>query len=56
MSNIEIEDVIADLIFIRSKLYNGIFGERTTPALTNAICLLRELQSVKTSTEVNEGQ
>ena len=48
MNNIQIENVIDDLIFIRSKLYNGIFGERSTPALTNAISLLRELQSLKT--------
>ena len=39
MNNIQIENVIDDLIFIRSKLYNGIFGERSTPALTNAISL-----------------
>ena len=48
MNNIQIENVIDDLIFIRSKLYNGIFGERSTPALTNAISLLRELQALKT--------
>ena len=48
MSNIQIENVIEDLIFIRQKLYNGIFGEMSTPALTNAISLLRELQAVKT--------
>ena len=48
MNNIQIENVIEDLIFIRSKLCNGIFKERSTPALTNAISLLRELQSIKT--------
>lgn len=48
MSNIQIENVIGDLIYIRGKLHNGIFGERTTPALTDAICLLRELQALKT--------
>ena len=48
MSNDQIEKVIDDLIFIRAKLYNGIFGERATLALTNAISLLRELQSLKT--------
>lgn len=33
---------------IQTKLHNGNFGERATPALTNAICLLRELQGLKT--------
>lgn len=58
MNNIQIENVIEELIFIRSKLCNGIFGERTTPALTDAICLLRELQEMKTEQalkEVNES-
>ena len=48
MNNIQIENVIDDLIFIRSKLCNRILGERSTPALTDAICLLRELISLKT--------
>lgn len=48
MNNIQIENVIDDLKFIREKLHNGIFGERSTPALTNAISLLRELQAFKT--------
>lgn len=56
MNNIEIENVIDDLIFIRAKLCNGIFGERTTPALTNAICLLRELQSLKTEKALKGGE
>lgn len=47
MSENEIEKVIHDLSFIRAKLHNGIFGEMSTPALTNAIILLRELQSIK---------
>lgn len=55
MNNIQIETVIDDLIFIRGKLHNGIFGERSTPALTNAICLLRELQSIKTEKALKEG-
>ena len=45
----QIEEVIHELAFIREKLYNGIFGDRATPALTNAISLLRELQAMKNS-------
>ena len=48
MNNTQIDEVIHDLIFIREKLYNGIFGQMSTPALTNAISLLRELQAIKT--------
>ena len=47
MNNIQIESVIDDLIFIRGKLCNGIFSSRSTPALTDAICLLRELQDLR---------
>ena len=57
MANVEIDNVISDLIFIREKLHNGIFGEMSTPALTNAISYLRELKSLKASetTEVRHG-
>lgn len=55
MTNIQIEKVIDDLIFIRAKMCNGIFGERTTPALTNAICLLRELISLKAEQALRGG-
>lgn len=43
----QIESVISDLIYIRKKLYNGIFGGLATRALTNAISLLRELQAIR---------
>lgn len=49
MENIDIENTISDLRFIREKLHNGIFGEMSTPALTNAITLLRELEALKQS-------
>lgn len=55
MNNIQIENVIDELIFIRAKLNNGIFGERTTPVLTDAICLLRELISLKTEQALKGG-
>lgn len=55
MDNTQIEHVINDLIFIREKLYNGIFGNTSTPALTEAIRLLRELQAIKIS-QVLKGE
>ena len=49
MDNIDIENTISDLRFFREKLCNGIYGEKATSALTNAIVLLRELESLKQS-------
>ena len=43
----QIEYVIDRLMFIRSLLYNGVYGAQTVPALTDAIELLRELKSIK---------
>lgn len=52
---VDLENLISELSFIREKLHNGIFGERSTPALTDAIACIRELASIKTSQEVEDN-
>ena len=41
--NIDIPYVINQLCFIRDRLHNGIYGEMSTPVLTDAIACLHEL-------------
>lgn len=47
MGDTNIEGVVNELAYIRDKLHNGILGDRSTPALTEAIHLLNQFKWVK---------
>ena len=56
MNNLQIEAIIETLTFLRGKLCNGIYGKDATPALTDAVCSLRELQDIKTKKALNYAE